>query len=119
MAPILPFMTEHIWQNMTLEYERQEESIHFSAFPASNNYDSQILEELNVKEIVYLDEFSVLSCEYLALNFQTAGRQLKGDLSMVKSLCDGLSAVEHKSHINSVKNGNVILLKGYDNGIPT
>ena len=166
MAPILPFMTEHIWQNMTLKYEKKEESIHLSAFPASTNYDSQILdeveqvravitqalklrneqnlkikqplsalylgtvfrklipydsiirEELNVKEIVYLDEFDVLSCEYLALNMHTAGRQLKGDLSMVKSLCDGLSAVEHKNYISSVKKGNVILLTGYDNSIP-
>ena len=81
-------------------------------------YDSIIREELNVKEIVYLDEFDVLSCEYLALNLHTAGRQLKGDLSMVKSLCDGLSAVEHKNHISSVKKGNVILLTGYDNSIP-
>jgi len=44
MAPILPFMTEYIWQNMTRVYEPGEaESIHLSDFPAAAEYDATIL----------------------------------------------------------------------------
>ena len=166
MAPILPFMTEYIWQNMTLVYEREAESIHHSIFPASGDVDEQILadveqvraviaqalklryeqnlkvrqplsvlylekslaersaydpiirEELNIKEIVYLDDFNTLSCEYLALNFKTAGQYLKSDLSTVKTLCDKLTAVEHEIYINNVKNGDPIRINGYENDIP-
>jgi len=46
MAPILPFVTEHIWQNMVLVYEEGEQtSIHLSDFPETSEFDPQILEE--------------------------------------------------------------------------
>jgi len=47
MAPIIPFMTEHIWQNMTCIYETTaEESIHLSAFPKVRDFDSSILDDV-------------------------------------------------------------------------
>ena len=162
MAPILPFMTEHIWQKMTLSHETTaEESIHLSAFPAARHFDSSLLanvenvrkiiaqalklrneqnlkvkqplsalyldksckfllayesvicDELNIKEIIYLDDFDVLSHEYVILNFQVAGRILKGDLNKVKSLCDNLSSAENKSLVNMVKQGKPIVIEGY------
>ena len=166
MAPILPFMTEYIWQNMTLTYEKEEESIHLSTFPASRGYDALILgevekvraviaqalklrneqnlkvrqplsvlylgrsletvsaydsiirDELNIKEIVYLDDFEALSREYVSLNFQTAGRQLKGDLARVKALCHNLSDAEHENLAGTIKNGIPIRLAGYEREIP-
>jgi len=33
MAPIIPFMMEHMWQNLILKYEDVEESIHLSTWP--------------------------------------------------------------------------------------
>ena len=113
IAPVLPFMTEYIWQSMTLVYEKAEaESIHLSAFPEMCEFDLQILddvekvraaiaealklrnvknikvrqplsalylkksfeelsaynpiirEELNIKEIIYSDDFDALTCEF-------------------------------------------------------
>ncbi|MCL2571326.1 MAG: isoleucine--tRNA ligase [Defluviitaleaceae bacterium] len=44
MAPILPFLTEYIWQNLILTYANIEESVHLSDFPAIEAYDHQVLE---------------------------------------------------------------------------
>lgn len=50
MAPIVPFMSEYIWQNMIKKFENAEESVHLSNFPkVSENYDNEILED--VKEV--------------------------------------------------------------------
>ena len=165
MAPILPFMTEHIWQNMTLAYEKAEESIHLSDFPEVKEYDGLILDEvekvrsiiaralklrneqnlkvrqplsllylgkafetvsvydavirdeLNIREIAYLDDFAVLSREYPALNFQTAGRQLKADLAKVKALCENLTEAEQERVVERLKNGLPVTLEGYGGDI--
>ena len=45
MAPILPFMCEHIWQSMVLKYGEGEESVHLSAFPAAAGFDTRLLGE--------------------------------------------------------------------------
>ena len=167
MAPILPFMAEHIWQNMALAYENDaEESIHLSEFPEPGEcdrpmleqveqaravialalklrnernlkvrqplsvlylgksfetvsaYDAIIREELNIREIVYLDDFAGLSREYLSLNFQTAGRQLKADLAKVKALCENLTTSEHEVLIAAVKDGRPVTIAGHDGDIP-
>ena len=165
MAPILPFMTEHIWQSMVLAYDAAaEESIHLSAFPAAHGYDQQVLsdiekvraaiaralklrneqnlkvkqplpvmyleesyqvltayepvmrDELNIKEIVYLSSFDSLSHEQLSLNFQVAGRVLKGDVNKVKNLCDTLT--DYGNLVHAVKQGEPVKLAGYDSEIP-
>ena len=167
MAPILPFMTEHIWQNMTLLYEPStEESIHLSTFPSVRDFDSLILgdvekvrtviakalklrneenlkvkqplsvlylgktyetlsvyellilDELNIKEIVYLDDFDVLSHEYASLSFQVAGRMLKGDLNKVKSLCDNLTSAENTNLVNVIKQSKAVVIEGYNGELP-
>ena len=167
MAPIIPFVTEHIWQSMTLLYEPlAEESIHLSSFPGEREVDSSVLddvekvravisqaqklrneqnlkvkqplsalylgesykalsayestirEELNIKEIVYLDDFDVLSHEYISLNFQVAGQVLKGDVSKVKLLCDNLSFAENKTIVDAVKQGGVVRIDGYNGNLP-
>jgi len=43
MAPIVPFMCEHIWQSMVLVQEKEAESVHLSAFPQVRAYDAQLL----------------------------------------------------------------------------
>jgi len=167
MAPIIPFMTEHIWQNMIKHYESNaENSIHLSNFPISNEYDSKILketqnvreviayalklrneqnikvkqplsclylsqslkayfknyesivlDELNIKSIEYLQDFNVLSEEYAALNFQNAGRILKSDLSKVKNLLENLSAEENASIVEKVKKSEPISVPGYETAL--
>lgn len=168
VAPILPFMTEHIWQSMVVKYGLGEESIHLSEFPKAAGIEETILEnvekvriviaqtlklrndrnikvkqplsmlylgkelesvctpysdvikdELNIKELRFLSDFSALSAEYLLLNFQVAGRYLKGDLNRVKVLCDNLTAEEMVVCISAYKNNQAIKLSGYDNSLPT
>ena len=163
MAPIIPFMTEHIWQSMMPMYNAAvEESIHISTFPSTNDFDQAVLddvekvraviastlklrneqnlkvkqplsvlylensykklseyeavirEELNIKEITYLDDFGILSDEVASLNFQVAGRILKGDLNKVKSLCDNLTSDENTILVNSVKQGKYATIEGFD-----
>ncbi|MDW7655769.1 MAG: isoleucine--tRNA ligase [Bacillota bacterium] len=167
MAPVLPFMTEHIWQNMTLKYGSGEESVHLSDFPKAGNVEEAVLknveevravitqalklrndrnikvkqplsmmyldkemahvcapycdiikDELNIKEIDYLNDFSSLSIEYLSLNFQVAGKQLKGDLNRVKALCDNLTDDEMASCVYDYKKGNPVMIVGYDYPLP-
>jgi isoleucyl-tRNA synthetase len=161
MAPILPFMTEHIWQGMTLKYGSGEESIHLSDFPKAGAIDEAILknvekvravitqalklrndrnikvkqplpmlylgreletvcapyfdvikDELNIKEIVYLADFGSLSTEYLSLNFQIAGKNLKSDLNRVKKLCENLTEEEMASCVSAYRNGHSIMISG-------
>ena len=88
------------------------------SFETVSVYDAIIRDELNIKKIVYLDDFGTLSNKYLSLNFQTAGRQLKGDLVKVKALCDRLTAAEHERLINMVKSGLSVQMAGYENEIP-
>ncbi|MGN1221914.1 MAG: class I tRNA ligase family protein, partial [Christensenellales bacterium] len=57
MAPIIPFMTEHIWQNLVRETESKEaESIQLSAFPTSKHIGNENLieETRKVRDIIYL-----------------------------------------------------------------
>jgi len=81
-------------------------------------YDAVIQEELNIKEIVCLDDFDVLSCKYVTLNFQVAGRLLKNDLNKVKNLLDSLSSAEHEGLAVVVEKGYPVQLPGYENDIP-
>lgn len=167
MAPILPFMTERIWQDIVRKYGFGEESIHLSEFPKPAGIDGAGLEdvekvrtmiaqalklrndrnikvkqplprlylgralepvctpysdiikdELNIKEIVYLSDFGSLSTEYLSLNFQTAGKHLKGDLSRIKALFDSMTDDEMASCVSAYKNGPAITIKGYENPLP-
>lgn len=168
MAPIIPFMTEYIWQNIIRFYEKDElESIHLSDFPELLPYDKEILkevekvravitqalklrneknlkvrqpisylyldkifrdvlsyeevikEELNVKNIICLENFSEIQDEYIALNFSIAGRKLKGDLNKVKEICEGLGLVHHSLILKDLKSGNPVNLPGYDHPIDT
>lgn len=51
MAPIIPFMTEEIWQNMVRTFEPDEEvSVHLSGYPEKNaKYDNEeILKEVEI-----------------------------------------------------------------------
>jgi len=165
MAPIIPFMTEHIWQNMVRKYEPNTViSVHLSDFPKTEDTDATILDdtsqvrkviamalklrnekqlkvkqplsvlyvvaeqqlvsalnamknivldELNIKSIVYLDDRAELESKRLRINFQTAGALLKGDLPMVKNLLDNLSDDEMQSLMMDYQTEGRVMLTGY------
>lgn len=57
MAPIMPFVTDHIWQNLVRETEKGEaESVHLSAFPMPKHigYEKYVDETKKVRDIIYL-----------------------------------------------------------------
>jgi len=163
MAPIIPFMTEYIWQTMIKKFGVAELSVHLSDFPKSFNFDEDILhevklvrdiiaggmklrneskikvrqplrtlyvdniyydvctkyqdaikDELNVKEIVYLNDFNVLSNERLSLNFKVAGSLLKSDVNTVKTFFDNLTDEEMANLAKELNNNGKIKVLSYE-----
>ncbi len=166
MAPILPFLTESLWQDLIRVYEPQETaSVHLSDFPAvaatdSNRlqqaevarqvvtlalklrneaqikvrqplavlylvcqpeaaaairlYEAIILDELNVKQLVFLTDAAQLQSNRLSLNFRTAGQILKTDLHKVQQLLQTASAAEQEQAACSVLAGKAVNLTDYD-----
>ncbi|MDD3268736.1 MAG: isoleucine--tRNA ligase [Syntrophomonadaceae bacterium] len=165
MAPIIPFMTEHIWQNMIRKYEPGTHiSVHLSDFPPVEDVDVSILQdtslirkvvamalklrnekqlkvrqplsalyvvadhklksalcgmknivldELNIKRIIYLDDRAELESKHLRLNFQTAGAVLKGDLPFVKNLLERITDDEMQALVMSYQSDGQLILPGY------
>jgi isoleucyl-tRNA synthetase len=167
MAPIVPFMTEHMWQNMVRYFESSSEtSVHLSNWPkALPVEDSDILEEmgntrklvalalklrnekqlkvkqplstmyvrteldnitvinkmqniikdeLNIKEIVFLEDFSSLQKKYLTLNFKNAGTELKENLKDVKKLLEEAAEEEIAEMVKQFESGTPVKIPKWD-----
>ena len=58
MAPIIPFMTDHIWHNMVRDYEPDEKpSVHLSRFPEAldiADYSDIVSDTAKIREIIYM-----------------------------------------------------------------
>lgn len=167
MAPIIPFMTEYIWQNMVRKYQPDAcESVHLAGFPQPGDIDRDLLaataaardviatalklrnerqikvrqplstlylhsalkdelapylaiirDELNIKEIVFVDDTSMLEDHYLQLNLRVAGRTLKGDVQKVKGLLDNLPNADMAAATAQCKAGEAVTIPGYDTPI--
>ncbi|MDP4090585.1 MAG: class I tRNA ligase family protein, partial [Bacillota bacterium] len=170
MAPIIPFMTEHMWQNMVRCFESSsEESVHLSRWPQPfnladgtvlkdmepvrklvalvlklrnekqlkvrqplsamyvstdadtkaviNNMRNIIKEELNIKEIVFLEDFSNLKKRYLVLNFKSAGAELKENLKDVKHLLEQCNDDEISEMLDQFDSGASIKIPGWDKAL--
>lgn len=169
MAPIIPFMTEHIWQNLTRKVMPSAPiSVHLSDWPTpiegvvedegileqtalARNviavamrmrneqqikvrqplaklyicaddetaakvrvFEKNILDELNIKEIVYINDFSVLEDSFLAVNFKTAGAVLKQNVNKMKqSLADASDEAMAKM-VAAYNAGEKIDVDGWD-----
>ena len=167
MAPIIPFMTEQMWQNMVRYFESSsEESIHLSNWPQGlqvedskilkemeivrklvglalklrnekqlkvkqplsamyirTDYDNKeiinkmmniIRDELNIKEIVFLEDFCSLKKRYLTLNFKNAGTELKENLKEVKRLLEETTEYEMFEMVNQFDSGARVKIPKWD-----
>ena len=113
------FHTQNLVDSPFTEEKRLNDSVTVpKSFETILAYESIIRDELNIKEIVYLDDFDALRYKYLSLNFQIAGRQLKSDLAKVKWLCENLSASENDHLIRKIREGMPVKLNGFDTEIP-
>lgn len=170
IAPITPFMTEYMWQNMVRCFENlSEESIHLSNWPQvlplgasavlretetvrkliglalklrnekqlkvkqplSTMYvrteaDNKVIinrminiikDELNIKEIVFLDDFNSLKKRYLTLNFRNAGTELKENLKDVKKLLEECTNYEMSQLVNQFDSGSMIKIPKWDKAL--
>ena len=170
MAPIMPFLTDYIWQNMVREIEKDEvSSVHISNFPTveaevnekllsevekareviylaqklrnehqikvkqplnnmyikcTEDYENAVklmkeivLEELNIKNVVFVEDDTKFNTQKLVLNFKKAGAVLKGDVNKVKNMLENASEEEMKGYVASVKNNEEVLINGY-NALP-
>lgn len=167
MAPIIPFITEQMWQNMVRYFESSsEESIHLSNWPQGlqvedskilkemeivrklvglalklrnekqlkvkqplsamyirTDYDNKeiinkmmniIRDELNIKEIVFLEDFCSLKKRYLTLNFKNAGTELKENLKEVKRLLEETTEYEMFEMVNQFDSGARVKIPKWD-----
>lgn len=144
MAPISPFMSEEIWQNMVRSFEPNEAiSVHLSEYPKPNeeydndeiitevdeirkvialglmlrnekqlkvrqplstmyvsseknienslkDFDNIIKDELNIKEIDFIKDETILNDECLMVNFKVAGKLLKEKIQSFKAEIENL-----------------------------
>lgn len=74
-------------------------------------FETIVLEELNVKEIVFEKDENRFNDVAIKLNFRTAGAVLKGDVNNVKNYLEGLTASEHAKINAELKSGKVNLGK--------
>lgn len=168
MAPIMPFMTEHIWQNLIRPIEKEAEiSVHLSVYPKADIAvaDADILEkthearkaialalrlrnenqvklrqplqklfikvnerlkegfmlnlsiikeELNVKEVVFIEDHAVLEEAYLVVNFKKAGSVLKQNVQAVKSLLEAVDESTMSKLVEAHTKEQEIQLTGWD-----
>ncbi|NCC86703.1 MAG: hypothetical protein EOM05_02390, partial [Clostridia bacterium] len=168
MAPIIPFMTEDIWQNLTRKVMPSSPiSVHLSDWPkplegfedngiieqtalardviatsmrlrnecqlkvrqplsslfvccddeSANKikiFEKNIKDELNIKEIKYINDFSLLEDFYLGVNFKVAGAVLKQNVNKMKQTLEQLSQQEMAALTIAVQNGGNITVPGWD-----
>lgn len=171
MAPIVPFLTEYMWQDMVRTFESSaEESIHLSDWPQRLQMQEEnsllnetevvrkvialalkvrnekqlkvkqplsamfirtseknkaaiskmldiIRDELNIKEIIFLEEFSSLEERYLTLNFKTAGAEFKEKLQDIKKLLDNTTDFAMKEMVKKFDANDEIIISGFGEGL--
>ena len=168
IAPIMPFMTEYIWQNLIRKCDSTvAESVHLSDWPTVvegieddgiieqtalvrdviatamrlrneqqikvrqplakifvccdnetadkvKTFEKNILDELNIKAVEYIDDINVLEDQFLAVNFKVAGAVLKQNVNKMKQTLEGLSADEMKALTAAVVAGGEVAVPGWD-----
>ncbi len=168
MAPITPFMTEHIWQKLIKKCDSTvAESVHLSDWPSEipgieddgiieqtalvrdviatamrlrneqqikvrqplsklfvccdkdmadkiKTFEKNILDELNIKSVEYIDDINVLEDQYLTVNFKVAGAVLKQNVNKMKQTLEGLSSDEMKALTSAVIAGGEVAVPGWD-----
>ena len=166
LAPIIPFMTEGIWQKLTRKVMPSSPiSVHLTDFPKPmdmfeddgilaqtatardiiatamrlrneqqlkvrqplaklfvctenvetiRTFERSILDELNIKEIEYISDFSVLEESTLGVNFKAAGAVLKKEVNNFKAALENASAEEMQVMVAAYNAGADVTVPGFD-----
>ncbi len=170
VAPIIPFMSEYIWQKLIRVVDKNAAvSVHLSDWavpfegiddklileqtaiardvianamrlrnehqikvrqPLSKMYiccqndtsdkikvfEKNILDELNIKEISYIENQDVLQDAFLSVNFKTAGAVLKQDVNKMKAALENLSTQDMSAAVIAFDSDDKIFIAGFDAG---
>ena len=81
---------------------------------ATNNLKQIILDELNIKNIEFVEEQNKFNISRLVLNFKKAGAVLKGDVNKVKSLLENLSSEEMDKCVAQFNAGQEVVVENYN-----
>ena len=168
MAPVIPFMTEHIWQELTRKVLRGAElSVHLSDWPKPIEgvhddgvlestalsrdviatamrlrnesqikvrqplavlyvcctpeqagkigiFEQSVLDELNIKEIKYIEDKSVFENAYLAVNFKVSGAVLKQNVNKMKQSLSELDGEAMAALVAQFDRGENIQVPGWE-----
>ena len=168
MAPIMPFMTEYIWQKLIKKCDPNcAESVHLSDWPTTlegveddgiieqtnlareviavamrlrneqqikvrqplaklfvccdadkadkiKTFEKNILDELNIKAIEYIDDINVLEDKFLTVNFKVAGAVLKQNVNKMKQTLEALSEDEMSVLTAAVVAGGEVAVPGWE-----
>ena len=104
MSPILPFLTEEIWQELVLEIEPNEKSsVHLSNFPNFENICDELLDEVaKVRDVIYLaqklrNEYKIkVKQPLLALN-------IKAEQDYEKAIKEFESLVKEEVNVKNIE----------------
>ena len=168
MAPVIPFMTEKIWQELTRKVlPNAPLSVHLSDWPellagfeddgiieqtamardaittamrlrneqqlkvrqplnkiyicidtvAAEKikvFEKIILDELNIKEAEYIDDFNVLQDAYLTVNFKAAGAVLKQNVNKFKQSLEEATPEQMQQMVEQLDKDGKVKVTGWD-----
>jgi len=171
MAPVMPFLTDYIYQNTVREIEKNSPiSIHLTDYPSLLDIPEEkevleetsvarsiittgqrmrneaqlkvkqplkklyvrvsdendkieknvaplrqvILDELNIKELVFVKDSSVYNDVYFSVNFKVAGRVLKGEAQLLKTLVDCMTVDDYYQLDRQFSRGKITVDKFVD-----
>ena len=77
-------------------------------------FEKNILDELNIKTVEYIDDINVLEDQFLAVNFKVAGAVLKQNVNKMKQALEAASAEKMAEYTAKVKAGEAVLVEGFD-----
>jgi len=77
-------------------------------------FEKNVLDELNVKEIVYIQDFNLLEDAYLGVNFKAAGAVLKQNVNKMKQSLEALSAEEMQVMVKAFDADEQIAVPGWE-----
>ena len=77
-------------------------------------FEKNILDELNIKNIEYIDDVNVLNDSYLTVNFKVAGAVLKQNVNKMKQALEAASEEKMAEYTAKAKAGEAVLVEGFD-----
>ncbi len=103
MAPIIPFMTEHIWQNLVVKCESAGPiSVHLSEFPKYQDVDIQIIHDTNEVRKIIAMALKLRNEKQLKVKQPLAVLYVVADKSAQTALISMQSMVKEELNIKSI-----------------